>query len=396
MPAPRTKNEVLIKTVRELERNGGNKHATSRVLGISRTTIRTHARLAAQRKLDWKTEAQPDLQQSQLTATVAELRAAKIYVVTSAQNDTELHKPFWQALKVYAAARSAQLLVIPAHYKNPDAFHQEADANYTWPAEVLPYLLDRDVALSDTLMIMGDGKINATASNPLAGFEPLSGQRSAIYGHAQVQMKMVATPANALPKMLHTTGSVSKKNYSRTRDGKKAKFHHTLGALVIETSGNRFWPRTIQCDSSGGFYDLDAYYTAAGVTTGHRVKAVVPGDEHVKFADAEVLRATYGPAGIVETLRPEVLVRHDIHDHYSQSHHHENDTILKIQKAHAGDWHVRAELELTRINEKCYAVGSGAQYAVGALDGGATPEKALRIAARRDANTSLPIQILRL
>lgn len=347
MPNPGYSDEVLQKTVDLFEKCGRKTSVVARKMRADSKTIWRRIDAAKARGIA-AGNAGPDLKRSQLTATAAELRRQKIYVVTSAQNNTELHLPFWRALQRYCATRSAQLLVIPAHYRNPDAFHQEADAGYSWPAEVLPYLLDRDVALSDTLAIMGDSKINATAGNPLTGFEAVSGMRSAIFGHAQVQMRMVATPASVPPKMLHTTGSVSKKNYSRSKAGKQAAFHHTLAALVVETSGSRFWVREITCDEQGGFYDLDAYYTAESVTNGHRLAALVLGDEHVKFAEPDVLKATFGPGGMVDALRPKILVRHDIHDHYSQSHHHEHDTILKIQKAHAGDWHVRDELEITR------------------------------------------------
>lgn len=39
------------------------------------------------------------------------------------------------------------------------------------------------------------------------------------------------------------------------------------------------------------------------------------------------------------------------------------------------------------IRDKWFAIGSGGEYAVGALEAGATPEQALRIATKRDANT---------
>lgn len=346
MPNRRTSDAVVVRTLKLLEEYNGNKHAVSRASGIARAVIRAHIRIAKERGLT--VDSAEDKQTSQLKATATELRKSKVFVVTSAQNDTDLHKPFWHALQRYCAARQAQLLVIPCHYKNLDAFHKGEGSDYTWPAEVLPYLLDRDIAISQNLMVMGDVKINATAVNPLGGMEPLSGLRSAIYGHAQVQMRMVATPANALPKMLHTTGSVSKKNYSRTRDGKKAKFHHTIGALVVEISGPRFWVRELACDDQGGFYDLDSYYHAESVTRGHRAEAVILGDEHVKFIDPDVQKATFGKDGLIGTVCPKVLVREDIHDHYSQSHHHEQDTILKAQKAHNGDWSVLDELKLTR------------------------------------------------
>ena len=347
MPNRRTPDAVIVRTLKLLEQYDGNKHAVSRASGVARAMIRAHIRMAKERGLTVNSDS--DKQTSRLKATASELRKSKVFVVTSAQNDTGLHVPFWQALLKYCELRDAQMLVIPTFYKNPDAYHPgDRSADYTWPAETLPYLLDRDISLSDSLMVLGDAKINATSVNPLGGMEPLSGVKSSIFGHAQVQMRMVATPASLMPKMLHTTGTVSKKNYSRTKEGKKAKFHHTYGALVVEISGSRFWVRELQCDDSGGFYDLDGYYTGEGATYGHRLAALVLGDEHVKFSDPAVIKATFGPGGLVDVLRPKYLVRHDIHDHYSQSHHHEHDTILKIQKAHAGDWSVRDELDIAR------------------------------------------------
>ena len=42
-----------------------------------------------------------------------------------------------------------------------------------------------------------------------------------------------------------------------------------------------------------------------------------------------------------------------------------------------------------------YGVGNGAKYAIGALDAGASVEKALEIAAKNDIYTSGPFQIVR-
>lgn len=49
---------------------------------------------------------------------------------------------------------------------------------------------------------------------------------------------------------------------------------------------------------------------------------------------------------------------------------------------------VRLELQ-----DKFYAVGSGAQYAMGAMAMGATPEKAIEVAARFDPSTRLPLEV---
>lgn len=73
-----------------------------------------------------------------------------------------------------------------------------------------------------------------------------------------------------------------------------------------------------------------------------------------------------------------------------------DETFDVLEVCREGIYIWSRQLTRTRVNEKCYAIGSGSQYAIGALDDGATPEKALRIAAGRDSNTRLPIQILKL
>lgn len=48
------------------------------------------------------------------------------------------------------------------------------------------------------------------------------------------------------------------------------------------------------------------------------------------------------------------------------------------------------------VKDKTYAIGSGAPFAIGALAAGATPEQALKIAARFDPNTRPPIEVMTL
>ena len=48
-----------------------------------------------------------------------------------------------------------------------------------------------------------------------------------------------------------------------------------------------------------------------------------------------------------------------------------------------------------KINQDVYAVGSGSQYAIGALAFGATPEQAIEVAAKFDTQTALPIEFVK-
>lgn len=267
------------------------------------------------------------------------------FVVTCAQNDTALHPTALRALEMYCKHNNAQLLIVPTPYCNTDVFHVGVKEGYQWPAEITPYMIDKRVDLCANLALAADIHITPTNVSPVSGFETITGKKSTILAHPRIQMRMVATPKNEPPKMLHTTGSVSVPNYTNSKSGNKAKHHHQTGALLVETQGKNFWTRELLIDADGGFYDLDKYYTENGVTEGHNLAGVVYGDVHVKFLGDAIKKASFtGPNSIKSMLNPEIQVFHDLHDHYSQSHHHERDTILKVKKFHNNDLDVKEEL----------------------------------------------------
>ena len=281
------------------------------------------------------------------TLDVKEAKKLRKFVITSATNDSPLNRKLFNSLMGFTADQDAQLLVLPVRYRNPDAFHQGEQTGMSWAQELKPYILDTDLILNKNLTIKST-KIVATAAQPLTGLQSISGTRSGIFGHPQMQMEMVATPAATTPKMLHTTGSISKRKYARNKTAEKAEFNHSDGALYIEIQGDRFWTWQLLADAKGEFYHLDKHYTPDSVTDGHRALGLILGDEHVKFADDKVQGATFHDKGsICNVFKPLALVRHDIHDHYSGSHHHKNDHILRLQKHLADDDSVSEELSLS-------------------------------------------------
>lgn len=285
---------------------------------------------------------------------VRELERRRAYVITCAQNNTPVHRDFWASLRQYARRWDAEILVIPMRYKNPTSRRdpQEEDGEddrYWWPPEVVDHLVENEVKIHPKLWVMGRMRIQATAVNPLAGLESLSLGASAIYGHPQVQMRTVATPQADLPKILHTTGSVSEKNYSSTKAGEKGRFHHTHGALVVHKAGDRFHLRHLNwSDFHGCFYDLGVRYDLRGWGEQERVEALVTGDEHVIWQLPEVTEATYSAEdSMARVLRPKFIVRHDLLDSYSITHHHRRDPITRFVKTHAARQSLKAELEET-------------------------------------------------
>jgi hypothetical protein len=281
---------------------------------------------------------------------VAELERKKKFFFTCSQNNTPVDVDFWAALQHYIKKNDSTLLIPPIRYKNPTSnidLQDDSDGVW-WPDEVLPYLVENLVKIHPLLWVMGHMRIQATSVNPLTGLDGMSQAASAIYGHSQLQMKTVPTPQNVMPKILHTTGSCSVRNYSRTKAGVKGEFHHSIGGLVVEKKGKKFHMRAVIWDGEC-FYDLEHRYDKDGVTLTGPIDVLVTGDEHAMFNSKEVRDATYmNSDSIAKTLKPKIIVRHDVFDGYSISHHHRLNPVTKFVKYQQGLDNVEKELYLTR------------------------------------------------
>ena len=287
------------------------------------------------------------------TATVKKLhrklkfdkRDVKRYVITSAQNATPINKAFFASLLTYCKHKNAQLVVIPYRYKNPTAiWSKKANSDDWWAPELAPYILDQRWEINRHLVVLGDIKTQPTASSPLQGFETISGSRSAIIGHPKLELKTVATPGHKLPKIITTTGAVTVMNYLQTKAGKKGEHHHTFGACVLEQEGELFHMRQINAIRNGSFMDMEWEYSGDDYKRVPRAAALVMGDTHVKFVDPQVVKATFGNGGIIDSLKPEVLVWHDVFDCYSGSHHDRDKAVINYVKHHSGAGNVSREL----------------------------------------------------
>lgn len=268
-------------------------------------------------------------------------------IVTCACNNTAVVTGFLLALEAAAKDKNAELIVIPISYKNISLYTGGEEYKKWWDSSLDKYLIDTEIKAKG-IIIDGDTSIQATAADPLSGFHDLGGRTWRVIGHPQLAMEPVAMPGNMMPKRVFTTGAVTKKNYSRTKAGKKAEFHHTHGALMIELGGKYPFVRQLNFDQiSGGFYDLDVFYSRSGkVTRKNRIAGLSTGDEHIKFFDKKVRKATYDDNdSIAKTLRPRYLIRQDIFDGYSITHHHLRSPLKQYEKHSTGNDVARVELD---------------------------------------------------
>lgn len=260
-------------------------------------------------------------------------------VITSAQNATKVFRPFLKALQVYCDHNNAELVVIPYRYKNPTSVWSQGNKDQDWwdPA-INPYKCEDYIQLTHSLQLFGPVKTQPTATNPLSGYDSVSGLDSAIFGHPKIQLSTIPTPSQKLPKIITTTGACTVPNYTPTKSGFKGHFHHSFGALVVEIDHNEFHLRHIHGDEkTGAFYDLDKHYSSRGVKHEQHILALVTGDVHAEFLDDGVRDATFtGTNSICNILKPKEVVLHDLQDFYARNHHHKGNPFTKYGKHRFG------------------------------------------------------------
>ena len=282
------------------------------------------------------------------------LQTIKRFVVTSALNNTDIHQGFLSSIRTYCGAKSAQLVVIPVHYKNVSLYSGPYES--WWPTELEPYFLTKDLHLNSNITIMGKIRIQATASRPLQGLAGITKGKSAVFGHPRIAVDMIATPLSKLPNVYMTTGSISLPAYSETKLGALGEFHHTIGAVIIETDGEYFWWRHIQAnlDNDGSFSDLDGMvYYPDRVEKAPPALAVVMGDIHVGFEDKAVISSVQR---LLTTTQCQNLLLHDVFDGFSLSHHHENQPLLQWAKANGESYNRSVQDELRDVCSFLYSM----------------------------------------
>lgn len=242
------------------------------------------------------------------------------YIVTSAINNTEIDKNFYSALQTYALDMSSTLIVLPLHYAL-DSFDE-----VTWPVPVHTSRLD----VANTI-ILGGLRTTPVGDNPLVGLDVTYRGYSVIVPSTQVRMKVAPVTSGWAPVNI-STGTISVANFAMNRAGQRAESRHTLGATILEVSEDGTEHiRHIEWDGEC-FVDIDRAWTPNG-SRAVAVGALVLGDEHVMFHSPDVYSATFSAQdSLINRCRPKWIVRHDLIDSYTISHHHARNKITKFRK----------------------------------------------------------------
>ena len=270
----------------------------------------------------------------------------RVFFITWAQNATPVHKRFFENLLAYADYRDADVHVIAGRYKNPTSIFTDEKHDW-WVSEVLPYLDANRHDLHPLLTLLSDIKVQPTASNPLSGFESVTGFKSAIVGHPKVHFKSEAVLEGHPFKVLATTGACTVPNYTDTKAGAKGEFHHTFGFVIVECQDQDvFHLRQVTANADGSFTDLNKRVENSNIYTQETFPFIVLGDLHPYQIDYNFYNI--GVVDFLDKFRPNKTILHDVYDAYSISHHHEKDPILQFKKHKQGLNDAKVEIEKTK------------------------------------------------
>ena len=266
----------------------------------------------------------------------------KVFFFTWAQNKTPIHKNFLANMEAYAEFLDADIHVIAGRYKNPTSVF--TDKKYdTWASEVVPYLDANRHDIHKYLSILSDIKIQPTAENPLNGIKGVSGTNSCIVGSPRVHMEVIPALQGYKPKVMWTTGAVTKKNYTDSKSGKQGEFHHMLGFVIVEIRDKeKFFCRQVTATENGDFIDLFHEVKSGNITEVKSISAAVLGDMHLGQENKAVLRET---KKLLDKLKPDYTIIHDIFDGESVNPHEVKNPFKQYKKEKEGKNILKKEVD---------------------------------------------------
>lgn len=266
-------------------------------------------------------------------------RKKKFYLVTWCQNATPIHNKLLENMETYAKFLNADIHVIAGRYKNPTSTFAE-QSNDWWDGKILKYLDANRQDLNNHITLLSDVKTQPTAVNPLSGFDSITMEHSCVIGHPKMHLKAMPVKHGYNEKILLTTGAISEENYTDSKAGKKAEFHHHYGFVIIEIENkDSFHIRQVTANKDGSFNDL--FFNVDGeVNPIDKLESITLGDIHVGEHNNQLILDSLPFAKMSKNI-----ILHDVFNCKSVSHH--NTSFQQIELAKTGRNILQNELDAT-------------------------------------------------
>lgn len=278
--------------------------------------------------------------------------ATRRFLLTCAQNATQIHESFLDNLEAYAEFLDAEIMVSGFTY-NKRLFENHGSGDAVYHERVAPYLVNQRVQFGDNLTFCAENQTNPTAVNPLSGMATYTQHRDGIFPHTKIRLESVATMKSKPAKVNMTTGAVTMPNYVQKKTGQKAEFHHVIGAVIVELMGDgrHFVRHLLANEITGGFDDL-IYHVVNGEVVdarGTNVRSLNYGDSHFEKTDYTASEMSFGdrPDSLLNLLRPQYQFFHDATDFTARNKHNVNDPHFLFKMFINGTESVEANMRTT-------------------------------------------------
>lgn len=237
-------------------------------------------------------------------------------IITSAQNNTAPNMAAWQALQTFAADNNAQIIVLPIWY-NKNAFSSAVESDQErFDLAFLPFMQFDDCSIfsPDQVVLRPSAATVPTAKLPVNAAAAMnSGELVTVVASSKQQLKTLPRSPAMPIKESWTTGTMTGQNYTRSRAGAEASSDHIFGAVLIEKADDgTLYPRNLVYQNG-----LICDYS---VTPENSV--LVLGDLHCEMKDPQCWIDTLQ---LCETMRPSLIVVHDILHFATANHHNRNN-----------------------------------------------------------------------
>ena len=266
----------------------------------------------------------------------------KVLLVTTAQNKTSVNKDFLTNLVAYKdyitneLGKETEIVIIPSKYRNPTNNIEDEKAKVAewWEDEVNDYLFYGKVLFGDTL-ISCDSHISPTSKNPLDGYEILAENNHVVLGHSKNHFKTLPRFRGDPLRVMSSTGSITSKNYSKSKSGEHGSLLHSYGFVVVELKNKEIChiPRNVKVKSDGSFVDINNAVSKDGIFKIDKSLGFVWGDIHAELVNRDFLNVT---KELVTKLNPEKSVLHDVFDGATVNPHETKDMFLQRLKITQG------------------------------------------------------------
>lgn len=242
----------------------------------------------------------------------ARLEGDRPVIVYAVQNNAVICLPVMETIRRVADEMDAEILPCRIGY----IVDKDRDSLDHVPADTYrdPFWIGGHLVLA--------GDVIPTAKKPINHAKLASnGRKLTILPHTRQQAESLPRAKGSPESWAITTGSATLPRYRQGRAGSEAHADHCLGFTIVEPDGSF---KQVQLDENGIGYHAGIRFSPQGITD-QSGGVLVLGDIHAEKMDHAFLNKT---AILIDTIKPDHIVIHDLFDMTSRNHHNRQSGLF--------------------------------------------------------------------